>query len=411
MYSNITESDIFPVQFCVIRWLENSKACDRAIIMVPKLRIWVQNPATKLSGNKPFLIVKAAVMDPLILAKLHFFKFVSSIVEPFLRRFQSPLPLSPFIWERVESLLRDLMLKFVKPKILIEANTLPKLCNLDLHDTNTCLRTPDIGFGAKEALPPLTSDSADSYYKECKSFFVKLTESVIHKFVENIRCFRDASCISPALLKTKPDLCCSRLTHFLEELVRLKHISVEIADGAKCQFLRLLNDEIFKMKLGGFDSVQDRLDSFFVSIIGDNPDYKELLSVIEKILILSHGNAQVESGFSVNENYMVENLKEESLKALRLISDRIHACEGTLNIPITKELLEFSRFARIRYRAALEKRKVADRATQRRNEIKRKAKEEFEGLQAKRIAIRERMEAEDKLLMQQMKDLRQSIDN
>lgn len=99
------------------------------------------------------------------------------------------------------------------------------------------------------------------------------------------------------------------------------------------------------------------------------------------------------------------------MKALRLISDRIHACEGTLNIPITKELLEFSRFARIRYRAALEKRKVADRATQRRNEIKRKAKEEFEGLQAKRIAIRERMEAEDKLLMQQMKDLRQSIDN
>ena len=36
-------------------------------------------------------------------------------------------------------------------------------------------------------------------------------------------------------------------------------------------------------------------------------------------MILSHGNANVERGFSVNSEYLVENMKNETLIAQRLI--------------------------------------------------------------------------------------------
>ena len=237
--------------------------------------------------------MKAAVMDPVILPKLHFFKFVSCVVEPFLRKFQSPLPLSPIIWEQLESLLRNLLMKFVKPKVLIEANTLSKLCSIDVYEDKNCMRKPDIGFGAKEALSSATPEALENFYKDCKQFLSKLTDALLRKFVLNSRCFRNASCLSPTLLRSKPELCSSRLAHFLEELLRLKRIEVKTADSAKA--MHLLNDGSFKTHLENFNLTSDRLDTFFSSIIGKNTDYKELFSVIQKILILSHGNAQVES--------------------------------------------------------------------------------------------------------------------
>lgn len=171
-----------------------------------------------------------------------------------------------------------------------------------------------------------------------------------------------------------------------------------------------MDDGSFRTNLENFNFTRDRLDSFFLSVIGGNPEYKELFSVIQKILILSHGNAPGESGFSLNKQFSVENLREDSLIALRLISDHIHACNGPSNVKIAEEVLDFARSARVRYREASDKGKVAGRRTKQKEELKGKAKEEFEDLQAKRVALRQRIEAEDKLLKEQMKDVRKAID-
>ena len=124
-------------------------------------------------------------------------------------------------------------------------------------------------------------------------------------------------------------------------------------------------------------NLHEWLDGFF-----DNHDYKKLFVAIQKILILSDGNFQVESGFSVNKQFIVENLLENSLIALRMISDHINACKGLSNVKITKEMLDFARCARVLFRATLDRRKVADRRMKQKEEIKRKAKAEFGDIQA-----------------------------
>ena len=67
------------------------------------------------------------------------------------------------------------------------------------------------------------------------------------------------------------------------------------------------------------------------------------LSVMKLLLVLSHGQASVESGFSVNKEIKIENLKEQSLEAQRLVCDRVKAVDGLLNIDISKPLLVNSR--------------------------------------------------------------------
>jgi hypothetical protein len=54
------------------------------------------------------------------------------------------------------------------------------------------------------------------------------------------------------------------------------------------------------------------------------------------LLILSHGQATVESGFSVNEKILIENMKEKSLIAQRLTCDQIYHSGGHLNVELSK---------------------------------------------------------------------------
>lgn len=84
--------------------------------------------------------------------------------------------------------------------------------------------------------------------------------------------------------------------------------------------------------------------------------YEKLLDVVKVCLILSHGQANVERGFSVNKKVEVENIKEESIISQPLICI-ISRGGGVLNVPISKELLNSCSHARQKYVQDLAKQK------------------------------------------------------
>ena len=86
-----------------------------------------------------------------------------------------------------------------------------------------------------------------------------------------------------------------------------------------------------------FDQNKEHLDVFYHKAIGSKEEFKEIWSVFQIVFILSHGNARVESGFSVNADVLVENLKEESLIAQR------RASGGVLNVNIKNVMLTYAR--------------------------------------------------------------------
>ena len=82
---------------------------------------------------------------------------------------------------------------------------------------------------------------------------------------------------------------------------------------------------------------------------------------------MSHGQATVERGFSVNANVIVENLQKESIVTQRIVHDRTCEAGGVLEVPLSKELLTSVRCSHQKYVTALEaKRTQSDKVVKQR---------------------------------------------
>ena len=68
---------------------------------------------------------------------------------------------------------------------------------------------------------------------------------------------------------------------------------------------------------------EQNLDVFCSKIFAGDEKQVPLWKVIKMVLILSRGNAAVESGFSVNKELLVENIEEDTIVAQRIVFDAI----------------------------------------------------------------------------------------
>lgn len=172
----------------------------------------------------------------------------------------------------------------------------------------------------------------------------------------------------------------------------------------------LTTDKQFLESVSNFTCTEDSLDHFYATHLNERRDMDALWCVIRKVLILSHGNASVESGFSINKNLMVQNLEERSLIAQRLVYDTIKLHGGPLKVPITKEVETCVKFARQRYRTALEAQKDSKRnnlsATKRKADAEVKLKE----LAEKRVALQLDTREQERAILSEMATLKKIIE-
>ena len=73
------------------------------------------------------------------------------------------------------------------------------------------------------------------------------------------------------------------------------------------------------------------------------------------LFTLSHGQSQVERGFSINKEIVIENPHSSSLSAQRIVYDYLKASEKNIHeIEITNKMLTSCKSAHLRYLIALE---------------------------------------------------------
>ena len=118
------------------------------------------------------------------------------------------------------------------------------------------------------------------------------------------------------------------------------------------------------------------------------------MKVVKTALILGHGNAEVERGFSESGKSVTDDrvrLSEASINGIRATTDGLKAFKGPGSVPITKQLLQLGRSAHAHHVLHLDKDK--------------KEKEEVQKqltLQKERAA---QMEAQKQQLAKEKKDL------
>jgi len=114
-----------------------------------------------------------------------------------------------------------------------------------------------------------------------------------------------------------------------------------------------------------FKPQSDRLDTLFFQTMAEKEQYNKLWEVARMLLILSHGQAQVERGFSINRQMEQDNMDEETCTARRTVCDYVAHLGGADKVDVTnKHLLLHVTSARQKYCAYLDEQKAKKAAEQ-----------------------------------------------
>ena len=113
------------------------------------------------------------------------------------------------------------------------------------------------------------------------------------------------------------------------------------------------NQQLFS----SFNPTNDRVDSLFSETMGSSDKYGDLWEFVKMFLILFHGQSEVEIGFSVNKQLLVETSKQNLwLLALRRIENHTNFSKLSLkNIKISNELIKSVKDTHRCYQDELEK--------------------------------------------------------
>ena len=388
-YTKITGSRVFPQQFCGHRWLEDKKVAERALEIWPNITVFItetlKKPKNQIPTSASFATVRSAVQSHLTIAKLQFFISTAVIMKPYLQVFQSGAPLLPFVTSELHALLQTLMGKFVKREELEAADSSYKIAKLNVSHAASHV-TPseiDIGFAAKATVDKALRKKRISqlqvleFRKECEVMLQTTVSKMQEKSPLKYNLARKLVSMDPRLMVSNPDNATKMFQQVLQILIENRWKTPEVADTVLAQYRKFVFNakKYHPEKFSSFKSGEDRLDSFLSETLQAQEEYQELWLTMQLLLTLSHGQATVERGFSVNKEVLTPNLQELSLQAIRLVHSSVLAQNiKVADFIITEALLSSCNHASNRHNMHLMEKKEEKEKTEKGR--KRKALEE-----------------------------------
>jgi len=123
------------------------------------------------------------------------------------------------------------------------------------------------------------------------------------------------------------------LKSIIYTFIEANRFSASDADDIIQQYSDFVQGNVSQVsEFSGFDLALCRVDKFFRDRLANNPSYAKLWAVVKIVMLLSHGQATVERGFSINKQVESDNLKEDTFRTRRVICDHVNAVGGIFNI-------------------------------------------------------------------------------
>ena len=169
---------------------------------------------SKQPSSKSYLTVKESVEDPLVTDKLQFVSFVSNIVEPYLRKYQTDKPMIPFVYFDLKDLVIKLLDIIVKPTVINNCKSGKQLKEIDLSNEENLISVGNInmGFAVEDIIKRLKQQDkvSLSQLKAFKEGVQQLVISVLEKFIgfccplfrKRVRSFRHVRIIERKVTRT-----------------------------------------------------------------------------------------------------------------------------------------------------------------------------------------------------------------
>ena len=254
----------------------------------------------------------------------------------------------------------SLMERFVCSEVLLANSSPIKFLRINLDDGEVLLPASSInvGFGAKALIKKISlvnQIKVRHFYYNVKLFLKTIVEKLRERSPLKYNLTRAISSVSPTQISTLSEaIIRKRFNTLMELMVESKWVSSITADKAEAQYSGLVRNANFISEMKGFDMQSDRVDELYSKLLSRSKDFAELWFIVRQVLILSHGNACVESGFSINKSLLQENMKNESLVAQKIVFDGIQHDGGYLKVNIIQDMLRYVRNSRKAYENAEE---------------------------------------------------------
>ncbi|CAH0549771.1 unnamed protein product [Brassicogethes aeneus] len=387
-YIRITNCNLFPLKFCSIRWLENAPVAQRTSVILQAIKKYSESFANRPKNEHPkcksFEILQKLVNDELLPAKLAFFEMFAREIEPFLNEFQSDKPLAPFLHTALTEIVHNAMTRIIKKEVL---DSTP-IKNIDINNSKNLKFTKDVevGFGARKLLKSKTLSQKDIilFQQDCMKCIQKFISKLFDRSPLKYPLTQAITCINPDIVEIGGE---KRLKKALEIFVEKNLLIPSMAESVTREYSRFIRISTVKNEMKNYSRKETRLDHLWMKILGSMDEFQNLKIFVKMILILSHGNAAVERGFSVNKECLVENQKEASLIAQRHVYDAVMERGGILKTEVNQSMVHAFQNSHSRYTEMLKEQRQRKETEIVQEEKKRQISREVRELEKEKVSL------------------------
>lgn len=157
------------------------------------VKFWESLAKSIRPQSKSYATVLDATKDELTKAKLQFFSYVASLLQPMLVKYQTNWPMVPYYFQDFFSLSKCLMRLIVKPDVLVTITTGRQLQNFDFSKRENLINIASItiGFAAESSLKELKKQDMipvgdlKNFMKECRLLVITLLEKLFQRGLIN----------------------------------------------------------------------------------------------------------------------------------------------------------------------------------------------------------------------------------
>ena len=162
-----------------------------------------------------------------------------------------------------------------------------------------------------------------------KTIVLKLQERSPLKYLI-VRC---SSCLVPRSIVNESESFNLQFNKVVDKLFKHQQLNNKEADEAKLQFEKFVTNYVpqHSNKFNSFNVSMQHLDKFYGEFLHKNQQYKSMWKIFIFIFALSHGQSQVERGFSINKEIVIENLHSSPLSAQCIVYDYLKTSKKNIH--------------------------------------------------------------------------------
>ena len=328
------------------RWLSLHPALLRILQQMNGLKRYfltvLPEKQSSSTSNARCIRIRRQLESKDLVAQIHFLVSVADIFNPFLKFFQTEEPLFHLIYDQLGTLLTVLLGRFIRKDLLVNkaARKLSKI-RLEVLENHLAYSELEIGEQTRQEIEKLSEEKQKKFVLEAKSFLIAATKHLVNKLpLDNL--------ILRSSILLKPDV---RSEDWAPKAIRILakelKVSVDLDNLAdEWRIYQLVNIPVDWHIETEEPRKPIRVDHFWrkVDELKDSTGerkYPSIMKVVKTALVLGHGNAEVERGFSDSGKSVTDDrvrLSEASINGIRATSDGLKAFKCPGSVPLTKQL-------------------------------------------------------------------------